>query len=91
MDKQAVATLIKKNLARHLAKWDEEKEKLVAMGNNLVKEFFENAMAQLSLRSPALVRDGVSHEFKVFCGLICWVDTLARKLISVDSGGEVAN
>ncbi|KAJ1389891.1 DUF5068 domain-containing protein [Sesbania bispinosa] len=91
MDKQVVAALIKKNLARHQAKWDEEKEKLVAIGNNLVKESFENSFAQLSLRNPALVRDEVSYEFEVVRGQIFKVDTAARKLIDVDSSQEVAN
>ncbi|KAJ1415612.1 hypothetical protein SESBI_18043 [Sesbania bispinosa] len=86
MNKQAVTALVKKNLARYQAKWDEEKAKLVAIGNNLVKDSFENAMAQLSLRNPGLVRDGVSHEFEVFRGQVCKVDTAARKLVSVDSG-----
>ncbi|KAJ1377677.1 Protein FLX-like [Sesbania bispinosa] len=58
MSKQAVAALVKKNLVRHQAKWDEEKAKLVAIGNSLVKDSFENAMAQLSIRNPGLVRDG---------------------------------
>ncbi|KAJ1389258.1 hypothetical protein SESBI_38424 [Sesbania bispinosa] len=70
MNKQVVTALVKKNLARYQAKWDEEKAKLVAIGNNLVKDSFENAMAQLSLRNPGLVRDGVSHEFEVFSGTI---------------------
>ncbi|KAJ1421154.1 cingulin-like protein 1 [Sesbania bispinosa] len=89
MNKQAVAALVKKNLARYQAKWDEEGAKLVAIGNNLVKDSFENAMAQLSLRNPGLVRDGVSHEFEVFRGQVCKVDTAARKLVNVDSGLEL--
>ncbi|KAJ1383794.1 putative rootletin-like [Sesbania bispinosa] len=90
VDKLAVMTLIKKNLARHQAKWDEEGKKLIAIGNNLVKESFENALAQLSLKK-ALVRDRVSHEFEVFRDQICKVDTLAHKLINVDSGEEVVD
>ncbi|KAJ1389262.1 leucine-rich repeat-containing protein [Sesbania bispinosa] len=91
MNKQAVTALVKKNLARYQAKWDEEKDKLVAIGNNLVKDSFENAMAQLSLRNPGLVWDGVSHEFEVFRGQVCKVDTAARKLVNVDSGVELAD
>ncbi|KAJ1393883.1 hypothetical protein SESBI_34646 [Sesbania bispinosa] len=91
MSKQAVAALVKKNLVRHQAKWDEEKAKLVAIGNSLVKDSFENAMAQLSIRNPGLVRDGVSHEFEVFRGQVCQVDTSARKLVDVDSGVELAD
>ncbi|KAJ1422835.1 hypothetical protein SESBI_12776 [Sesbania bispinosa] len=89
--KTAVAALVKKNLVRHEAKWDEEKAKLVAIGNSLVKDSFENSMAQLSIRNPGLVRDGVSHEFEVFRGHVCKVDTSARKLVDVDSGVELAD
>ncbi|KAJ1436572.1 hypothetical protein SESBI_04186 [Sesbania bispinosa] len=89
MGKQAVATLIKKNLVRHQAKWEEEKAKLVALGANLVKESFENAMAQVSLRNPDLNLDGLSHEFEVLRGRICRVDTEARKLFDADTGEEV--
>ncbi|KAJ1390849.1 putative flagellar attachment zone protein 1-like [Sesbania bispinosa] len=91
MSKQAVAALVKKNLVRHQAKWDEEKAKLVAIDNSLVKDSFENAMAQLSIRNPGLVWDGVSHEFEVFRGQVCKVDTSARKLVDVDSGVELAD
>ncbi|KAJ1384910.1 RND transporter [Sesbania bispinosa] len=91
MDRQAVANLVNKNLSRHQARWEEEKAKLVAIGNNLVKESFENALAQLSLRNPALVRDRASHEFGVFRGQVCKVDTSARKLIGMESGDEVAD
>ncbi|KAJ1417100.1 hypothetical protein SESBI_16786 [Sesbania bispinosa] len=91
MSKQAVAALVKKNLVRHQAKWDEEKAKLVAIGNSLVKDSFENAMAQLSIRNPGLIRDGVSHEFEVFRGQVCKVDTSARKLVDMDSGVELAD
>ncbi|KAJ1386620.1 golgi matrix protein [Sesbania bispinosa] len=90
MNKQVVTALVRKNLSRHRAKWDGERAKLVAIGNNLVKDSFENAMAQLSLRNPSLVRDGVSHEFEVFRGQVCKVDTVARKLVNVDSGVELA-
>ncbi|KAJ1375727.1 hypothetical protein SESBI_50691 [Sesbania bispinosa] len=91
VSKQAVAALVKKNLARYQSKWDEERAKLVAIGNNLVKDSFENAMAQLSLRNPGLIRDGVSHEFEVFRGQVCKVDIAARKLVNVDSGLELAD
>ncbi|KAJ1422966.1 hypothetical protein SESBI_12735 [Sesbania bispinosa] len=91
MSKQAVAALVKKNLVRHQARWDEEKAKLIAIGNSLVKDSFENAMAQLSIQNPGLVRDGVSHEFEVFRGQVCKVDTSARKLVDVDSGVELAD
>ncbi|KAJ1429514.1 FK506-binding protein 15-like [Sesbania bispinosa] len=91
MSKQAVAALVKKNLVRHQAKWDEEKAKLVAIGNSLVKDSFENVMAQLSIRNPGLVRDGVSHDFEVFRGHVCKVDTSARKLVDVDSEVELAD
>ncbi|KAJ1394272.1 putative cingulin-like protein 1 isoform X1 [Sesbania bispinosa] len=91
MSKQVVAALVKKNLVRHQAKWDEEKAKLVAIDNNLVKDSFENAMAQLSIRNPDLVRDRVSHEFEVFKGQVCKVDITARKLVNVDSGVELAD
>ncbi|KAJ1388913.1 DUF3084 domain-containing protein [Sesbania bispinosa] len=90
-DRQVVANLVKNNLARHQAKLDEEKTKLVAIGNNLVKESFENSLAQFSLRNPTLVRDGVSHKFEVFRGQICKVDALARKLIVMDSEEEVTD
>ncbi|KAJ1402030.1 hypothetical protein SESBI_28401 [Sesbania bispinosa] len=89
MGKQAVAALIKKNLARHQAKWEEEKTNLVAIGNNLVKESFDNALDQVSLRNPNLNLDGVSHEYEVLRGRICRLDTEARKLFDVDSGEEV--
>ncbi|KAJ1407566.1 putative cytoskeleton-associated protein 4 [Sesbania bispinosa] len=91
MGKQEVTTLIKKNLARHQSKWEEEKSKLVALGANLVKESFENAMAQIRLRNPDLNLDGMSHEFEMLHGHICRVDTEARKLYDVDTGDEVAD
>ncbi|KAJ1408601.1 hypothetical protein SESBI_23380 [Sesbania bispinosa] len=77
--------------AKKEAKWDEEKAKLVAISNSLVKDSFENAMAQLSIRNPGLVRDGVSHEFEVFRGQVCKVDTSTRKLVDVDSGVELVD
>ncbi|KAJ1433930.1 hypothetical protein SESBI_05774 [Sesbania bispinosa] len=91
MSKQAVAALVKNNVAYFQAKWDEEKAKLVAIGNNLLKDSFENAMSQLFVRNPDLVQDGVSHEFDVFRGQVCKVDTASCKLINVDSGVEVAD
>ncbi|KAJ1379346.1 hypothetical protein SESBI_46978 [Sesbania bispinosa] len=89
--KEEVATPIKKNLARHQAKWEEEKAKLVALGANLVKESFENAMAQVSLRNPGLSLDELSHEFEMLHGHICRVDTEARKLYDVRTEDEVAD
>lgn len=91
MGKQEVTALIKKNLARYQAKWEEEKAKLVAIGANLVRESFENAMAQIRLRNPELSLDEMSHEFEVFHGRICRVDSEARKLYDVDTGDEVAD
>ncbi|KAJ1410528.1 putative cingulin-like protein 1 isoform X1 [Sesbania bispinosa] len=73
------------------AGWDEEKAKLVAIDNNLVKDLFENVMAQISIWNPGLVRGGVSHEFEVFKGQVCRVDITARKLVNVDSGVELAD
>ncbi|KAJ1434405.1 hypothetical protein SESBI_05549 [Sesbania bispinosa] len=89
--KHEVTTLIKKNLARHQAKWEEEKTKLVALEANLVKRSFENALAQVRLKNPGLNLDGMSHEFEVLHGHICRVDTEARKLYDVDTGDEVAD
>ncbi|KAJ1386439.1 kinesin [Sesbania bispinosa] len=73
------------------AKWEEEKAKLVAIGANLVRESFENAMAQIRLRNPELNLDGMSHEFEVLHGHICRVDSEARKLYDVDTGDEVVD
>ncbi|KAJ1413996.1 holo-ACP synthase [Sesbania bispinosa] len=64
MDKQAVTTLIRKNLAWHQAKWNKEREKLIAIGNNLVKESFENALAELSLKNLALFEMGCPMNLK---------------------------
>ncbi|KAJ1430911.1 hypothetical protein SESBI_07504 [Sesbania bispinosa] len=55
MDRQVVAALIKNNLARHQAKWEEEKARLLDIGNNMAKESFDNALAQLSLRNPDFI------------------------------------
>ncbi|KAJ1400266.1 hypothetical protein SESBI_29650 [Sesbania bispinosa] len=91
MGKQEVTALIKKNLACHQAKWEEEKAKLVALGANLVKESFENAVAQIKLKNPGLNLDEMSLEFEVFRGHIFRVDIEARKLYDVDTGDEVAD
>ncbi|KAJ1413347.1 putative leucine-rich repeats and immunoglobulin-like domain [Sesbania bispinosa] len=60
-------------------------------GDNLVKESFENAMAQIRLKIPGLNLDGMSHEFEVLHSHICRVDTEARKLYDVDTRDEVVD
>ncbi|KAJ1422186.1 hypothetical protein SESBI_13186 [Sesbania bispinosa] len=59
MSKQAVATLVKKNLLRHQATWDEEKAKLFAIGNSLVKDSGQVCKVDTSARKLVDVDSGV--------------------------------